>query len=277
MQFFKHIILSISVLSSFLTFSQDENSETTRCIYYTKDGSVIIGDLISDNFIASQLVIFTGDTILIPKDEIINRYKYRDLHYYPKGRFHYKSGVHIDINQGIGFGGNGGLTLLDISLNNRITPRIDAGIGVGSQRNFSTFTVLSGNNEMTFNINRHSIPLYVQGKYYLNKNRRSMYAHLRVGYTHGKDSDFLEQNTSKNGFLLNYGIGFSKATKGSVKTFFLISQTHNYASGTASAVDQRFFTGFQTERPQFDYNLWLNRLTFSWGLQINLSGKHKKF
>jgi len=262
------LILIITVFISQWSFSQSESDPEEKTILYTKDGTSITGRIVYEDFLTTYLVIFTGDTITINNDDIAKKNQLKDLFRYPKSRFHYKEGFHIDGMLGIGLAGSGGHTYSDISINKRITPKVTLGLGIGFQRLFSFLQVSAGASTLNLNITNSNIPLFAQGKYYVNRRRRSMYVHGRLGYTVGKNEEF-NGSESINGFLASYGIGFTKATKGRVKTFFQITQSHNYSGGSGFSQD---ING----PANFDYNIWFNRFGMSWGLEYNLSSKYKR-
>ena len=149
-----------------------------------------------------------------------------------------------------------------------MTPKFTLGVGIGSQNIFSSLQVSGGATSLDLTITNGNTPVFVQSKYYLNKKRRRMYAHSRMGYTIGRGTEF-NASESHDGFLASYGIGFTKATKRRLKTFFQISQTHNFSSGTALNND---LNGVST----IDYDIWFNRVTLSWGLEFNLAPKIKR-
>ncbi|MEZ7998777.1 MAG: hypothetical protein QMC39_02285 [Flavobacteriales bacterium] len=262
------IILILTVLISQGSFSQSEDASDNKSTLYTKDGNSITGIIVYEDFLTTDLVIFTGDTITIKNSDIAEKVELKDHFRYPKRRFHYKEGFHIDGNLGLGFSGSGAYTYSDISLNKRITTKVTAGLGIGSQTLFTSFPLIAGPTNLYITISNRSIPIFAQGKYYVNRLRRSMYIHGRLGYTLGKSQEF-NANVTNNGFLAAYGIGFTKATKGRMKTFFQITQSHNYSTGTAFNLD---VNGPLT----FDYNIWFNRLGMSFGLEYNLSSKYKR-
>ena len=266
----KLITLAIVLLCS-SSFCQSQEDEDSRVVYTCKDGSTIIGTLISDEFTYSTLLLFTGDTITIPKNQVVKRLKYSDVNFYDKGKFHYKDGDYINVNQGFGVAGNGGLTLLDISYNKRITPKLSVGMGIGSQINFSNFQINAGESPLWVNIENRSFPVFAQGRYFLNQNKRSFYVNGRMGYTIGRQSAW-SNASSNNGFLCNYGIGFARATKGRVKTFIQLNQVHNFGSGETIA-----WSRWGGEPVPIDYSILFNRLSLTWGLEINLKGKMQKF
>tara|TARA_B100000768_G_scaffold168888_1_gene174088 strand:+ start:20220 stop:21035 length:816 start_codon:yes stop_codon:yes gene_type:complete len=262
------LILILTVFISQGSFSQSEDDSENKSTFYTKDGTSITGRIVYEDFLIIDLVIFTGDTITIKNSDIAEKVELKDHFRYPKRRFHYKEGFHIDGNLGLGFSEGGAYAYSDVSLNKRITTKTTAGLGIGSQTLFTSFQVPAGATNLNIRISYRSIPIFAQGKYYVNRRRRSMYIHGRLGYTLGKSPEF-NANVNNNGFLAAYGIGFTKATKGRMKTFFQITQSHNYSSGTALNQD---INGPVT----FDYNIWFNRLGMSFGLEYNLSSKFKR-
>lgn len=255
------ILICILIGLSLPILCQEQPNIDESVIVHLNDHSCVKGEQINSSDSDITIVIITGDTIVLDKSLIKTVISYKDFFFYPKMRYHFKDGFHIDLNYGFGFAESGGLVTADLSLNYRFTPKISGGIGFGAQNNH--LFINERNAVSGFSVSSGSFPLFFQGKYYLNRKRRSLYAHLKTGYTFGNDSAWDVRRTVDNGFILNYGIGYTRATKSGVKTFFQISQTHNYTSGSD--------VSFGTNGPiNFDYNLWFNRFSVSWGLEFNL-------
>lgn len=268
------LILLISLTLGLSATAQDQESDTGKdVIFNLKDDSVIKGVLVHDSPFGSDVAIITGDTIHIPAQTVESRYiKQFDVITISRGRYFYKSGFHIDVAGAVGFAtSNGGFANIDISLNKRLTEKISVGAGIGNQIDFTTLQLPTGNSRSFLSISHRTVPLFIQGKYFLNKNKRRLYVHARTGYTIGRQVRWAN-DTSNNGFTAMYGVGLNKASKRGIRSFVQINQSHTYGSGTSNAWDWE--TGLSTE---IDYSIWFNRISFTYGVEFNLQRRNKKF
>jgi|GEM_PF-964243 len=270
----KFLFTLIILFSGFFVFCQTENENSENgVVYHLKDGSILKGTLVSDSPFSSRLLIYTGDTISVPQEAVLNRYKKAkgriDI---GGGKHFYKNGFHLDIASTIGFGNNAGHTKIEISINKRLTEKLSVGIGIGNQYDETSFELI-GNSRRVF-LEHRTTPVFAQGKYFLNLKKKRFYVNSKMGYAIGR-SNWWSRNEAYNGFTFQYGIGFNKATKRGVRTFIQLSQTHSYSVGQSSG---RFnWWDVNPEIQDFDYKLWINRITFTYGVEINLRKRRIKF
>lgn len=239
------------------------------CEFQLIDGSTLNGELYSDDALGSELIIVTGDTLFLPHSAVKKRFQVRDHFSYEKGKFHHKTGSYLELGENIGAREQSSSVVIDLSYYKRFTPRVHLGAGLGYLSNFRIYNIESGALPTTLTINHQSVPLFAAGKYFITQNQRRIYTHAKLGYTLGVNETF-NQNISDNGFMANYGIGVSFASRWGLKSFFEINQQTSYGSGTSFSWD---ISGPVNS----EYEMWFNNIAIAVGIEINLITRRKRF
>ena len=238
-------------------FSQKNEPLKERTMISLDDGSKFYGKILGEDYLNTRLLIVTGDTINIPSLYIKKQLDSKEVFLYKKGKCHFKSGWFTDISLGSNLGGNNITFNSDISYNKRINQSLDVGGGIGAHTN--SLSLGDGSGWLWINVT--SIPMYVQGKYYLNNRKHRLYATARAGYVNNTNT--WQVNSIKNGALFQGGVGFTFASKNRVKHYLQISQYALSASGTSRQWD--FISGNTFDA---EFNVWFTRIMFTYGINI---------
>ncbi len=229
-----------------LTFAQ-LNVKGKTIIHY-RDGSVFIGDVISNVYPVIKFRITTGDTLSLFTGQIKKMQRPDNITVHNKGKFHF-----IDGNFGIvALSLGSGSVQAEANVLKRLEDKF--AVGVGTSLAYSDFDVAG-----TF-IGHDFFTLHGIGRYYLNNNRIRAFTDLRLGYGFSRDT-FLAPDHS-GGIHAQPGIGIIFPSRGSFRWFFAISQFMQYTRGT-----QTEFGPFQTPFV-LEYNVLHNRTLFKFGLEF---------
>jgi len=121
------IIVAILICISSLLYSQDNPA---RSVIYANDGSVYVGEIVSENILDIKMIIGTLDTITLDKRTIkkLNSPP-QDIIMYEKGKYHRTGGLFYSfslssstVDQGAG--------ILNFIVGKRLNEKWHAGVGV---------------------------------------------------------------------------------------------------------------------------------------------------
>ncbi|MEM9338551.1 MAG: hypothetical protein AAGA66_07460 [Bacteroidota bacterium] len=246
--------LTIFILSFLPALAQEETGKKVA-VYY-QDGSVFVGQVISEKADGMKLRLSTNDTIAVNPFFIK---KIRD--WKNNGVFHYEKGYFANVSFSLGsssyFGSHGEANL---TFGKRFNEKWAAGIGVGRA---------GGELDVARSVFLyHSFTtLYGYGRYYLGKGTRKVkpYVDTRIGYGFiDEDVFFFNVNNEQNGgAYYSPGIGLHFASKNSVKWHISISRYSQNVSGTRTDNFGPFNNPIVT-----DYNAWSNSFMVRFGIEI---------
>ncbi|NJL75990.1 MAG: hypothetical protein HC892_14190 [Saprospiraceae bacterium] len=138
------------------------NAQSTtpeKTIINHKEGSVFIGQVLSENSIQTILLLSTGDTIHIPNSKIK---KIREhIIVYNGGKFHFTQGFFFGYSSGFGLSNNlsSSSSQVEFLAGYRVNEKISFAAGVNSSNHFIPI------DDFTFESVRY-LPIYAHCRYY---------------------------------------------------------------------------------------------------------------
>lgn len=271
---FKHrtalrVLLFLALISSILcstAYGQVEIAEpSAKTRVYLKDGSILVGQLLSDDDYAVEMILISGDTVRIGykyiesvgSREAAPITKYRN----PKiGKEHNYGGTFIYAEIGGSWSDNedngGGQFFL--TAGQRISRKLNLGGGIGYVILPKTFRFIWL--EPTF------VPLYGYSRYYFNEKVFRIYSSAKLGYGISTNRDpFLQFNTVNNyggGLFGQIGVGVHIANRKKIKALIELNGTYQHTSGHYEALD---FNGLPVSS---DYNIHFLRPGLTVGIEF---------
>lgn len=244
------------VLVFSIQFAYTQQNSVDQTVITLQDGSVYIGNIISED--AFEIVMETESvgTITVPAYLVKNRNNKRAILLQTIGKYHKTTGYFFTLDYSLSLGSNSNsLTQLNLIFGKRLTTKLNLGVGVGISN-------ISRNN-FTF-IDQQLAQPYVYGQYFLNNKKWRLFVDMKLGYGidlgETRNFGFNDEITSHGGAYINPGIGFELANRKKMKWSFKLSQFIQKASHTDSFQD-----GLQN--PVFiKSNVWYNRTTLTIGL-----------
>ena len=233
------VTLFLNALSDILS---QEDSKPLPQIVELKDGSKLLGTLISDTDYAIQMVILTGDTIEIgykyissvgaKKDSRIQRVLPRKIKLPIK---HVSKTFITNISIGGSSQGNdedAGL-IVNTSLMKMLNDKVGIGIGTG----YMTY-----NKPVSFyDINTGFVPIYATTRYVLPQNTDSKpFVQLAAGYAIGINRqrfDFQSEYITENGLFGQAQLGITIANRRSYNLSIALSLNIQKTKGVLSGLD----------------------------------------
>ena len=223
-----------------------------KSIFHYQDGSVFIGNILEENSKKAKLRITTGDTISLAKALV--RKSYRDLLYYPNGKFHFTKGLFFNYSTSSG-GNNSGLSFqLEAILGKHHNENLDYGIGL----TFHTNELQLSNTAWT---NHNFLTPILYGRYYPWSKKTRPFVSLALGYSHPLQS-WWQQSEISGGIYIQPSIGVKFASKKLRRYYVSIGQSMQHTKGILNRND---LLGNPVE---YNYKLWLNRLVFKVGVEL---------
>ncbi|MFY0687942.1 MAG: hypothetical protein JXQ90_12295 [Cyclobacteriaceae bacterium] len=243
-------ILIISITGSLAQKSIESGDEV---VVRYRDGSVFHGQFIEKSHGQVKLKLNTGDTIRLI-NHLVQRMDGTNHKIWFKGlRQHKKSGIYLLTSTDIG-GDSQGQYMAHGSLQGgyRLSARNSVGAGVS----ISQGDMYIGGNWITISY----IPIYAYGRHYFTDKRRRLYGFTKLGYGVHNPTAFGDEHSG--GIFLQPGFGVHLATRLPFNWHFFLAQTIFHTSGSNRETDQFGFPIIT------EYNVWFNRLTFGFGIEI---------
>ncbi len=223
-------------------------------IFHYQDGSVFIGNILEENSKRTKLRITTGDTISIAK--VLVKKSYRDLLYYPNGKFHFTKGLFFNYAVGLG-GNNGGVSFqIEAILGKHHNEKLDYGIGLIFHTS-ETRLVRNGGAWVAHDF--LSPVLYT--RYYPWSKKVRPFASLALGYSLPLQVGW-QRNEGSGGLYMQPSIGLKFASKKLRRYYVSIGQ---FSQRTKGILNNNDFLGNPVE---YNYKLWLNRFVFKVGVEL---------
>ncbi len=223
-------------------------------IIYGYDGSILVGEVITEDEVYIHLRIFTTDTVRVPRGMIQKKYKSpEEVLIYPEGKLHYTSGIFFSISNAFGGSDQSGSFDWDFIVGKRLTPKYSVGIGTA----FSINTISLAQQEW---IDAHFIPLFAYGRYYFNEDKRRFFAATKLGY--GFPSGLGLEFTHSGGLHFQPSIGVHFASKKNRRIKMSIGYLLQKTKGTDTSVD------VLNNPVSVNYDLWLSRVLFRFGWEF---------
>ena len=251
-------ILFATVMNSYC-FSQSEKSDQSYVYLY--DGSVYIGEILSEDIFEITLQTVALKTITINKAYIKKTIAGPNILLTKNGKYHKTSPYFLTADWMAGSSPRGdGIGLFSIIAGQRIKTRTEVGLGLGIT------TASSRANELWRD--QSFLNVFAYGKQYLNDKTIRPFADLKVGWSSATGNTWSGEYSG--GLFLNPGIGIQIANRKKMKWSFRLSQTIQQTSGRDNigwAFDNNPGLG-NNQGTTIDYNIWLNRTTFGIGIHF---------
>lgn len=237
------ILLTALLLCS--TTYIEAQTKKSKTIYYD-DGSVFVGNVISENDQQILLLATTGDTLHIDKNLIRgNRKKVR------RPKFHYEKGPWAALNIGISPDFQS-----DLLVGYRLNAKYSFALGTGIRDIYSEANGIWNNSVF--------VPIYAYGRRYfgLEKNARP-FVGLVAGYSFPVNSGFSFNNHEfEGGATFEPGVGISFAARGKSRFVMSIGQNFQYSTGSNTETDILF------NPIEIEYKRWYSRTVFKIGVEF---------
>jgi hypothetical protein len=230
-----------------------------------KDGSILIGQLISDDDYAVEIVLISGDTVKIGYKHIesIGQQVVKTKSHNRRTKFekeHNYSGTFVHAELGGIWSGqedNGGAQLY-LSVGQRLSRNWNLGGGIGYVLLPKTFRFIWL--EPTF------VPIYGYSRYYFSDKVFRLYTSGKLGYgistNHHPSFQFNTSNDYGGGLFGQLGIGLHIANRKKIKAMIELNGTFQHTSGHYEALD---FNGLPVSS---DYNIHFLRPGLTVGIEF---------
>ncbi len=180
-------------------------------MFYCKDGSIYKGQFIGQDEYTYHIIVFTKDTLRLPKHMVTKMKTDKDYLLLDYGRTHETNGFFWSANLGFNAGGifddneDHLSTHLEVLFGWRANKRWTLAGGFGSEFNS---TLVSG-----FYVETQFTSMSIYGRYYITDTRRRLFAYSRVGYGFGPQEEDAETINHTGGFQWQGGGGIHFASK----------------------------------------------------------------
>lgn len=248
------IFRTISCFCLLLIVSQVDAQIRDKTIFHYKDGSVFIGTILEENSKRASLHITTDDTISISK--VLIKKAYRDILYFPNGKFHFRKGMFI--NYALGFGGNGSnvTSIIDLVVGKHYTENLDIGLGMGLQFQEIRLASQAWTNNQYLNATAYA-------RYYPWSKKVRPFVSAALGYGFSLEQPWQQTNRYNGGIYFEPSIGVKFAARRMARTAISIGQTFQRTNGIFTNTD------FLGNAAVYDYKLWLNRIVFKVSTELH--------
>ena len=203
----------------------------------TKDGSMYLGDLISEDKTSYKLKIISDDIITINKSDVKKAKTPDNAIVLKKGRYHNTKGLFLHYSVGLNAGYEGSGFMADAGLGYRLSKNIELTSGLG----FLGTQIRLFQTQRFWGEYKTFFPAYVGVKYNLTHNSVRAFASAKVGYSSSPiDNLIWNQNAldMSGGAYLEPGIGLSFASKRLGQSSISISQVIQYSNFTLNTIDR---------------------------------------
>lgn len=226
-----------------------------------RDGSIYIGQKISEADDVIKMRIITGDTINIDQRRPRKIIDSNTALVFPNGKFLTTKGWFWSF--GFQFNLLGVLTTTDqpiasqaeLLLGKRFNKNLNIAIGMGSEFNEAR---VSG-----FNYETQFVSFFGYGRYYLTKTQKRLFGYSRLGYGFpGEPSTEGIPNNHNGGPQAFYGLGLDFASKRKMRFQLTIGHYIQKADGKG------FFLDNLGNEIETDYDIVINRLLFKLGVEF---------
>lgn len=263
------ILFLLSLLAStVLGLKAQEDTEARPQIVELKDGSRLLGTIISDTDYAVQLVILTGDTLEIGYKYISSVGDTEDLRIRrvsskrvrpPKK--HISKSLVTELSIGGSLQGDDGAAGLIV--NASITKMLNDKVGVGVGAGYMTYSKFVS----FYPISSGFVPIYVSSKYVLSEtNDIKPFVQLAAGYGVGINKqrfEFQSQYFTENGLFGQMQVGTSISNRGNYNLTVALNLNVQSTKGNLSGLDWNSNLPFSSS-----FELVMIRPGFSIGLMF---------
>ncbi len=238
-----------------LGYSQLRKKEKTsiqskKAIVQYNDGSVFIGDIVSEGTLNLKMILATNDTINLNKVNI-ERIKRGDknISIFEGAKFHYTKGFFMSLQLGGGFDNQTSQAVFIAGY--RFNRKLAAGLGFGAGNN-STISFRTW-------IDASTIPVFAYARFYPFDKRVKPFVASSLGYGFRDNNAFGADHTG--GLFFQPEIGVNFASRRRLRFTLSIAQQLQHISGSSFFFDQ--FSNPVTT----NFNLWFNRTIFKIGIE----------
>ncbi len=243
----------LTIIFSFLALSLIAQKDIGRSVIYTNDGSVYVGEIVSENILDIKMVIGTMDTITIDKRSVKKMSSPpQDIIMYEKGKYHRTGGLFYSFHLLSGVGNDENATAnLSFIIGKRLNEKWHLGLGYG----ISSSTVeLPG-----FFWEQHTFQnIFAYGRYNIKQSKVMLFADTSLGVGIAGDQQWRGSYTS--GVYFQPGIGIEFASRKKLKWSIKLSQYMQNTSGVSTFEDN-----FNSQAV-YSYNQFYNRTLLGVGL-----------
>lgn len=216
-----------------------------------RNGSIYLGQKLSEKDGLMKLRIPTGDTISVNRFTGAKIYDSNNAVVFSDGKYFLTDGYFWSTN--FGFSINRGETAhLDILFGQRVNPKLDIAIGLGSEFNESS---VGG-----FSFDTQVVTLFGYGRYFITSLKPRLFAFGKLGY--GFAAEETQANIPREhvgGINAKYGVGVQFASRN--KSKFQITLGHYFQKTSG----QEFFLDLIGNEIETEFDILIKRLVVSFG------------
>lgn len=245
---------------SFVVFSNAYNQDNTElALAKYHNGSVYIGEKISENNSIVEIRLPTGDTITVDRRFVSEYYDNSNSRIFSNGKYIRNVGSFWNVTLGFNAADSEDERVsshLGVQYGYRFSPRLSLSAGLAFEFNEAT---ASG-----FSFDTQFVPVYAYGRYHFFTGRPQIFGFGRLGYgfaSENQEPDLPEE--FRGGVNAMYGLGVVFASRS--KSKWLLSLGH-YIQNTSG---QEFFLDPIGNEIRTRFDLTIQRLIFTVGLEIN--------
>ena len=246
----KNLLLLTFILFSTALFSQNLLSKT---VVYADDGSVYVGEILSENILDIKMVIGTLDTIVLDKRSIkkMNNPP-KDMVMYQRGKYHRTGGMFYSFALSSTVSGeNEGNGILNFIIGKRLNEKWHIGAGLGFSAGSVQLPGFVWVDHEFFNVSGY-------GRYNVTRNKVILFTDASLGI--GLSTGDRWRGSHTNGIYFQPGVGIEFASRKKLKWSIKLSQYMQNTSGT-----QTFPSNFNTEAT-INYKQFYNRTMIGVGM-----------
>ncbi len=249
---FLYTILLATILSLQLC-AQDRLPKDSRAIVYYHDGSVFVGDVIGDDGRYLQMVLSTFDTINVEIDAARRVLRAtEDILIRRGGKYHYIKGTFATLQVGGGGNFDSSTSQIDLYVGRRLNKKLSVGMATGFHYYSFSFGGLWEDVQY--------FPIHLYGRYYLGHRNVRPFGFGSFGHGFAAPTAFSGDFKGALGGRLGFGVNFSSKKK--LRYLLTVSQNFQHAEG------DRFNQDLFNNDIRYNYNLWLTRIVFRFGIEF---------
>ncbi len=251
-------ILKIGLWLIFCSFHLTLVAQKTshQAIFYMKDGSVFIGNVLNKGQYPAKMVLQTLDTISVNRKLIKKQFWVQDdILLHSRGKYHYKNGYFAAFNLTQSLGIDNENTNIDLLFGTRLNEKYSLGGMFGYHYYFTTFP--------GFWADQYFLSVGPYGRYYVGKTKARLFLDMGLGYSFPAEQDnllFNDQHTG--GPFFQPGLGFHFASRSKIRWVLGLVQRFQYVEGQSNRFD------FFNNPVNYDYRAWINSLSLKIGIEF---------
>lgn len=251
----KNLFLCILFIAAMNSYSFCQSEKTDRSYVFLYDGSVYIGEILSEDIFEITLQTVALKTITLNKAYIKKTIAGPNVLVTKNGKYHKTSPYFLTADWMAGSSARGeGIAQLSLIAGQRIKNRTEVGLGLGISTSSSRANDAWRDHGF--------LNLFAYGKRYLNDKTIRPFVDIKAGWSVGLGSGW--GGEFSGGLYLNPGIGIQFANRKKMKWSLRLSQTIQQTSGT----DNVGWAFGDFSDATISYKTWLNRTSFGIGINF---------